>query len=499
MTPRIAIPILFGFLAAGLAAMVTQLDFKFVAALLMLVSGVGVLLLINDSGRIEQLLTAALALAIPVNLDVNFLARPHIGGAPSISISASLLCIATLYLVRFYRYRTRHEAPLLVYDRTLVWASILYMAVGVLSLWNARHSDLVFLEEIRLTTLFLTMLLVMNFRSERLIHLFVTFLVVAASVQGLLSTVQYLGNTSLGLDIFGEAELVELDIGTLVTRATGTIGHPNVLGYYLEIMFPLALALFFFQKSLKMKVISSAAVGLILLGIICTISRGAWVTVPISGLVVFFVMHRRRLLRLGTGVEVSILASLLIVALIFAFPTIKMRLTHEDHQSAASRMPLNYAALSIIRQYPVLGVGLNNFSEVFHEYDTTKLSRRFTMRRVENGVMVERDYKHVVHNMILWVWAEVGTLGLASFLWLFGAAALVARRTWRDADEWSQAVMLGCLTGFMVHFVHGMVDPGFRITPSVSMLIYSMFGIIGALSLRFGRGDLYGWRQSHCL
>jgi hypothetical protein len=31
--------------------------------------------------------------------------------------------------------------------------------------------------------------------------------------------------------------------------------------------------------------------------------------------------------------------------------------------------------------------------------------------------------------------------------------------------------------------IHGLVDPGFRILMNVSMLVYSMLGLIGAMSL----------------
>lgn len=486
---KLAIPVVLGFIAAGLAAIVTQLEMKFVWALVLLVLGVSVLLCMRDSRHIEFLLVAALAFVIPVNLDVHFLFQPHIGGAPSISISASLLCLIGLYAVKAYRYKTNQISPLIIYDRTLVWASVLFMVSGILSLWNARHMDLVFFEEIRLITLFMTMLLVMNLRSGKLLHVFVIFLAIAASVQGTIATLQFVSGTSLGLEMFGGRDLVELNIGKVVSRATGTIGHPNVLGYYLEMMFPLTLALFFVEKKFWLRLFYFAAAASTLLGIICTISRGAWVTVPVSGLIVFLVLYRKKLFRLSTAVEVGVLAAMLIVAMYFAFPTIKMRLLGDDHQSSSTRMPLNYAALSIIEQYPVLGVGLNNFSEVFHDYDTTRLSRVFTMRKIVDGRIVEHRHKHVVHNHILWVWTEVGTLGLIAFLWLFAAAFKVALSTWKRADEWSQAVMLGCMTGFIAQFIHGMVDPGFRVTFSVSMLVYSMFGLIGAISLRFAKKE----------
>jgi putative inorganic carbon (HCO3(-)) transporter len=496
MISRVAIPLLFGLMAAGLAVIATQLDMKVIGALVVFVLGLSFLLYIGDSRVIEMLLVAALAFVIPVNLDANFFFRPHLGGAPSIGISASVLCLAAWYLVRIYRYKTRQIEPLFRFDGTLVSASLLFMFAGALSLWNARYWDLVLLEEIRLAILFLTMLMVMNLRSDTLINVFVVFLALSGMVQGGIATAQYIGGSSLGLEFFGGRDLVQLNIGEVVSRATGTIGHPNILGYYLEVMFPLVLALLFVQKRFWPRLFYLAAAACTLLGIISTVSRGAWVTVPVSGLIVFAVLNRKKLFRLGTAVQVSAIAAALIVALFFAYPTLHMRLTADDHQSAATRMPLNIAALSIIRQYPVLGVGLNNFGEVFHDYDTTRNSRIFTYRAVVDGVVVEHRHKHVVHNLFIWVWAEVGTIGLLAFLWVFGAAARVALGAWKRADEWSQAVLIGCMTGFLAQFIHGMVDPGFRVSFSVSMLLYSMLGLIGSVSLKFSESRRQAARVS---
>lgn len=481
---RAAVPVLLGVGGALVTARVASLDLKYVVAFVGLIAALGALLVIRSSERLHELLVAGLALTIPINLDVNFLFRPHIGGAPSISVGASLLCVLALLAVWLYRYRTGAIRPLWVREPVIVWATALYMAVGILSLWNAPHGDLVFLEEVRLATLFLTMLVVMNLRSERLLHTFVFFLTVSTFVQGALATAQFVTHSSLGLRIFGGAELVKLDIGTVASRATGTIGHPNVLGYYLEMALPLGLALFLVERRLLLRAWYLIAFVVTLGGLVATLSRGAWLSVPVSCGLTLWILYRKKLFRLSSGVGLSLVGAIAVVFLYFAYPTIEKRFFHDDYSSAAARMPLNRATLSIIAQYPVLGVGLNNFAEVFHAYDTTGYARIFTKRTASGNAVSSRPYKHVVHNLFLWVWAEIGTVGFLIFLWLFASAFRVARRTYRDADDWSRAVLVGCVAGMLGHLLHAQVDPGFRISPAVSMLLYSMFGLIAAISLR---------------
>ncbi len=489
---RAAFPLFLGVATALVAALVGSLDVKYLVVFACLPPLLVVAMAMRTGRRLHYLLAACLALAIPLNLDVNFLFRPHIGGAPSISLSASMLCMLALAGVWLYRYRTGEISPLFVSEPSIVWASILYMVVGVLTLWNAPYPELVFLEEVRLATLLATMLVVMNFRGEGMLRTFVVALTVAGFLQGALATAQYLTHSQLGMQMFGSAKLVELFIGVSETRATGTVGHPNVLGYYLEISLPLPLALMLVERRPALRLWYLAAFVGTLSGLLVTLSRGAWLSVPVSCGFTLWVLYRKNVFRLSSGVGASVLGAVMVVFMYFAFPTIENRFLHRDYSSASMRIPLNYAALSIIPQYPILGVGLNNMAEVYQHYDTTGYSWRLTEKIVTPFSVSSKPYKHVVHNLILWVWVEVGTVGLAAFLWIFGAAFRVAWRAYREADDWSRGALVGFVAGILGHMVHALVDPGFRASPSVSMLLYSMFGAIGAIgSRRSGGGP--GW------
>ena len=127
---------------------------------------------------------------------------------------------------------------------------------------------------------------------------------------------------------------------------------------------------------------------------------------------------------------------------------------------------------SIIEQFPVTGVGLNNFAETFKRHDTTGYSRIF------------RGYRHVVHNLHLWIWTETGTVGLLAFLAPFVVTIWVALRHAPRAPPVPRAIMVGIAAGLFAHLMHGMVDPGFRVSLTVSFLIFTSMGVVGALALR---------------
>ncbi len=109
-------------------------------------------------------------------------------------------------------------------------------------------------------------------------------------------------------------------------------------------------------------------------------------TLPLSITLVFLVMFRGRFLRISTFIWVWCASLVFCCILAVSFDVVYDRFTHDDYGSAKTRGPLNEAAFSVIRQFPVFGVGLNNMAMVFKKYDKTGYSRMFVGKN------------HVVHN-----------------------------------------------------------------------------------------------------
>lgn len=412
-----------------------------------------------------------LGLGIPFNLDVNLFLRTYVGVA-SIDIGVSLVCAIVLYVLFFYEYVTKRTQVLFRYNRVLFWAPLLYMMAGFVSFYNAGSPELVLLELVRQAMLFLIFFIIMNLRNKEQIATFVLSLSIGIVVEALIAFYQYRTGQALGLGVLGE-RLFPLGAGYM-TRAGGTIGHPNLLGYFFEMLVPLMLAMSIVEEKGLRKLWYMAAALCGLLGMLATMSRGSWITVPISLPLVFFVAYGKRLTQPKTYMFLlpGVLAVLLVFFL-FVLPVISHRLTFED-PAARSRIPLNAAAFSIVKQFPVTGVGLNNLARVFRTYDTTGGSAVFT---------TEGDVQHIVHNIYLWVWSETGTIGLVTFAGIFLSAFYVGFKNLFAVNPWQRGVLIGAVSGLLAHTIHGLVDPGFRILMSTSMLFYSLIGLIGAIVL----------------
>jgi len=428
---------------------------------------------VHDDKLTASLLIAAIAFSLPLNIDANLFYRHHVGGASGITINITVILLFVFFFVWAYRHSIGAQKHFIKIYPPLGWAALVLLTLPLLSLVNAKDIGLAGLEWIRLLCLVLAMLATMSLQSERLIKLWVFILSVQVFIQAGLAAAQYTLHRNLGLDIFGEKEIVRQNIGYIASRATGTLGHPNILSYFFEILAPIMLALALSKQPKIHRLWYAMAFAACIGGVLTTLSRGSWLTFPFSLTIVFVFIYGQRIVRVKAGSVIFILGCFLTVMLYFAYPVIEKRFTHTDYKSSASRMPLNYAALSIIEQYPATGIGLNNFADSFKRYDTTGYSRIFS------------GYQHVVHNLHLWIITEVGIIGFIAFIAPFFITMRIAWKIAPRAPPIPKAILIGISAGLLAHLAHGMVSPGFRISVTVSFLIFTLMGLSGAIAMRY--------------
>jgi putative inorganic carbon (hco3(-)) transporter len=479
--PGWLIPALLGSAAAigGIVVGGGDASAKGVMILLAGVIALAGLLGLARSGVGEPVLILGLALSIPINPTKNFLLQPHVGGAPGLQIQAAGLIMVLLYGALLVRVLARQPLNWRI-DRTMAGAIAVYIATCVLSLAAAQYPAFTVFELVRLGEMFLAFSLVSQFRDERRANLFLIGLAIGTLIEASLAAYQYKTGHSLGLGFLGEDTLVKQNIGDTANRATGTIGHPNQLAYFFEILIPVFLAMALAHTRRALRVLFLVAFFAASAGILTTLSRAGWLTVPISVSIVFTSVVGSRIFSLRGGLLMVAASGVLLASLVLFYPTIEKRFTHNDSQSAQSRQPLNEAAFSIVKAHPLTGVGLNNFAEVFHQEDTTGFARVF---RGANQAHQINHYKQVVHNLYLNVWAELGTIGLVAFLGQFAVAfSTVLRRTHNTIPQW-QALRIAICAGLLAQLIHGLFDPGFKTTFNISLQVYCLLGLLAAANL----------------
>ena len=236
--------------------------------------------------------------------------------------------------------------------------------------------------------------------------------------------------------------------------------HPNIVAGVLEValMIDMGLLLVIYQKGQKnvpfwqflLLALGAVAAGLLLLGLLLTGSRGAWLAVGVAG-GGWFLNTMRQSSRFQVFDALAVI--IIVGSLFFLFfldvpdPTV---LSAEAQVGSASRLPLYQGVTQLIRDYFITGAGLGTFPMLYSAY-------------VLGTEVVIQNH---THNLYLAVWLEQGILGVVALLWL-GASFVWAYSRWsrtylqimkHDHFITQKIMATAAFWAIMVVFCHGLID-----------------------------------------
>lgn len=188
----------------------------------------------------------------------------------------------------------------------------------------------------------------------------------------------------------------------------------------------------------RRRIAALAVAALLLLGLVVSYSRGGFLGLAGALVVVWWLGIRRKLPFAVGGVAAAVLALL-------AIPRMLDRLRHEldrndPNNTVLSRVPIWRAAVRMIHDHPLTGVGLNSFAGRLRVYAPD----------------VRESHTHP-HNFLLNFWVVLGALGAAAYLWVIvwvgrAIGAGLARR-----DE-LRPLFVGLAAALAAILLHGLVD-----------------------------------------
>ena len=139
-----------------------------------------------------------------------------------------------------------------------------------------------------------------------------------------------------------------------------------------------------------------------------------------------------------------------------------------DKGSAESRLPQYEMAYEMIKEHPALGVGINNYTSVMHQYDYSAEG-------------IDSITQHAVHNIFLHLAAEMGLVGLGVFIWFIGAIFLTGLRTTAGDGSSSTYAVIGMLGGVLAFLVHGLADVAY-VGDKLYLMVWFFAGVTCAIS-----------------
>lgn len=268
--------------------------------------------------------------------------------------------------------------------------------------------------------------------------------------------------------------------GYQYSRLTASFSAANGFAAWILVIIPLIAGIFFSGKIIHRKLNNLLLVMIVMFSVclLITYSRGAWLAITISGILMSYYILRSASLKARIRYLCFIVCLLVIFLFVSKLLNIKMQKVEKVNFDAGQtvgeriksvvqinegaslvRINLWKESLRIFKDHPFTGCGLNTYSIVVKVY-----------KSFSGGGIYP-------HNSYLQMLAETGLFGLFAFLWLlfvFFKTGILYLSKKRDY------LVSGFLAGVLAFLVHSLVD-NHLYSLQLVVLLWFMFGLVTAI------------------
>lgn len=341
----------------------------------------------------------------------------------------------------------------LKYFKTNVWILIFVLVVGIsamtsISLEESRNIALL------MGAFILSYFVVINTIENKKQFKFILYLFIIATV---LTAVYGLYQYKYG-DLYSQAWLDTDMFEDIKMRVYSTFENPNVYGEYLILAIPIIISLMWEEKGIAKKLMLLAALGITMLAMVLTFSRGCWLGAMFA-IALLAVMIDRKFIILGI---------LALMAMPFVLPeTIInrfMSIGNMGDSSTSYRVYIWLGTLAMLKDYwfSGIGMGITSFNTVYPIYSY-------------NNVTTPHS-----HNLFLQIVVEYGIVGLIIFA---GVMYNFYKETIISVFKNKNVVTMGFISGVSGFMIESLFDHtwyNYRV-----VLIFWIVIALGILSTRF--------------
>lgn len=268
-------------------------------------------------------------------------------------------------------------------------------------------------------------------------------------------------------------------------RVIGTIGHANAFGGCLAAILPLVAFNAFKSSKRHWRLISAVAVLFMIWALILTISRGAWLALIVSSLIVsstwFKSLWQRYFNRIISKIAGIAVVSSIIVAGFWGIYQI-------NPESAQGRLFIWRITLNIFEDHPITGIGYGRYEVEYLNYQANFFdspSNTSYFDRAANLKQADNEYLQVL--------AETGLMGFVLFVLLLAVFFITAYRILketksRNEENWP---VLALVTTVMVIAIHSLVDNPLKTLPTL-ILFYFALGMVSWQATHLGLYSVAG-------
>lgn len=411
-------------------------------------------------GNSKHFLLAILTMLLPITVDITLNNTGHIGGTAGYVISAFDIVLAVLYLLWFNEMVRKKNLSVDLFPRISIPAFFL-IAIAALSMVFAKFPLLSKFELIEVVKMYFCFFyFANNIKSERDVQFLVLFLLSGLFLESIIGFAQHRYGDPFWPTALGGPPRIE------GSRINGTWLSFNDFSWYLGLILPIALSMLFSGIKLIYKLICGLTFFLGCGSLMWTNSRGGWISFAIAAIFVALCVFRNIKGKVGLIKTFAwIIAVFIFISPIYPRLAAKFydRFGGSDAGAAESRLPQYEVAYKIIKENPIIGIGINNYTKIMGKYDVT-----------EDGL--ESITRHPVHNIFLHIAAEIGIFGITVFLWLISSILIEGIKYIVSNQDFIAYTVIGMIAGIIAFLVHGLVD-----TASLGNKLYMFIWFFAAI------------------
>lgn len=242
-------------------------------------------------------------------------------------------------------------------------------------------------------------------------------------------------------------------------RIYSTLGNPNVLGEYILLVLPAAIALMWTRKGALQKIVYALTAAVMFAALILTFSRGCWIGLIVSA-AVFITFAAGKLWGLAL-IVLPLLPAVLPESIINRF----LSIGDMKDSSTSYRVYIWMGTLAMIKDYWISGIGMGTeaFTQIYPFYSYS-------------GIVAPHS-----HNLFLQILVESGIGGIAVFLLIIAIFLKKMMTAWQfggkgNAYSTSITALAAGVCGFLLQ---GMFDNCFY-NYRVLLVFWCVIGIASA-------------------
>jgi O-antigen ligase len=379
---------------------------------------------------------------------------------PTVTVVVFVLITAFSYGVKLLRGKRVFRFESSDLPVLFLWIVLLFGAVSPMGVGGYK-------EALVLSSLMLVYFLVSNLvRSRKWLNVTVILFIASATVTAFLGLAEYI----LG---FSEFNWLDASIFSDISgRATSVFENPNVLAAYLIMAFPTSVAVCFYNKERRIKVLCAICSLVMLACIVFTWSRGAWIALVCGTMLFLLCISRRAFLIVPPAAGAALLAS-------WAFPTtFGARLANIFSLADSTnhyRVSIWEGVSDMLGKIWACGIGFGEES--------------FSAAYLDHSLAGIEHAPHA-HSLYLQLLVQVGVFGL---VFLLLSVAMAAQKVFthhfnEKADKSSRLIATACFAGVVSMLVFGVFDYAWY-NYRVFFVFWMLMGLSSA-AVNVGREDV---------